>query len=217
MSIFFWDVIKFIDDHQGWLTLFIFVIGFFSWKRMHIKERESNYYFNILEKIIALRYLILEIRQPRFLPKQLDQSYIEQSIIPHANKIISHSYEILKSLSSREEILNSKNKCFSKKVFKRFIEKKAGEHNDDDKALTLLYRNKISVPIIKEMSLAITLSLHNAGDDELVKIFFPSENKQVRGRYETDDTGLHVFNDDFHKLVKASFSSVITEIEKLII
>ncbi|MFO8991860.1 hypothetical protein SC763_14545 [Legionella pneumophila serogroup 1] len=216
MCNFFNGVINFVDAHQGWLTVALFVFGFYTWKRTHIRERESNYYVDILEKIIALRYLVLEVRQPRFLPRKLDQDYVEQNNIPSVNTIINHSYTILKSLSSREEIV--KNKYFQKQVLSHSEEKTFGNSNySRHKKLTRLYRDKISIPIIKEMSLAITLFLHGAGDKEMINIFFPSENKNSRGKYETDDTGLHIFNDEFNKMMIANFRTVISQIEKFII
>lgn len=193
-------IISFVDKHQGWLTLILFALGFWQWKKTHIKERESNYYLGILEKIIALRYLLLELRQPKFLPKKIDRDYVEKNLIPQVNTIMSHSYVILKGLSSTEEVLSKK------RIFR----------SNSNKNLTNLYRNKISALIIKKLSFTITLFL-DGEETDIMDVFFPSENKDARKLHKQDDTGLHIFDDSFNKTMTENFELLIREIEKFII
>lgn len=190
---FFKSILSLINNNQGVLTIVILFLGYWQWKRTHIKERESNYYFQILEKTINLRYLILEQRQPRFLPSNgINKKYIEESVIPNINNIISLSYSIIKQLSSIEEILHKQ-----------------------DKPLTNFFRQKISIEVIKEISMSISLFLMDAGEKEIIALLFPSETGILK--YEVDDTGLNIIDDDFNKTVESNFRFIINEIEKFII
>jgi hypothetical protein len=190
------------------ITVAAFLVALFAyrgWKNNHRKERESNYYLNILHEIIQLRYSILELRRPRFISKQetdLNKEILENHI-PFIEEIRKKSSSILNKISIWEETIS--------------------DHSSADKKyLTLLFSNKIHKDIIGKITQKVYLYFYNVHEgksvnSDLYKYIFPSENRDVPLPFTRDDTGLEIINDAEYKHINDSFNAVIIKIrEKLI-
>lgn len=177
-----------------------------GWKNNHRKERESNYYLDILHEIIQLRYSILELRRPRFISTQQSElnKEILENYIPFIEEIRKKSSVILNKISIWEETISERSS------------------SADKKHLTLLFANKIHKEIIGKMIEKVYLYFYNvhegnSANSDLYKYIFPSENRGVPLPFTRDDTGFEIINDAEYKHINKNFNAVIIKIkEKLI-
>lgn len=181
------------------------LLAYRGWKKNHRKERESNYYLEILHEIIQLRCSILELRRPRFTSKQetdLNKEILE-NYIPFIQEITKKSISILNKISIWEETI-------------------ADLSSNDKKHLTSLFSDKIQKGVVAKITQKVYLYLYDVHEgksvnSDLYKYIFPSENRDVPLPFIRDDTGLEIINDDEYRHINDSFNAVIIKIkEKLI-
>lgn len=86
-----------LNNVLTFLALILGIRAYFQWKDIHVKERESQFYYQIYNELQKLFYEILELRQPSFRPAWNDDflNYINEIKIPSLRRISERAYGIL--------------------------------------------------------------------------------------------------------------------------
>jgi hypothetical protein len=116
---------------QTIITIFAVFIAIYEirrWKIQHVRERESNYYFDLLTKVEDLRFQVLVLCTPKFLQAHKNEDTEREKTIL-LDEIKSLSFAIEKEIGIIEKISKSKSD------FKK------------------LYQAKIGEPIVRELSM----------------------------------------------------------------
>lgn len=182
---------------QTIVTIFAVGIAVYEirrWKKQHVNERESNFYFELIQKIENLRFLILEMRAPTFLwPNKVEA--IERDKIPQVNTIKMLSFSIAKELS----IMDKLNQCGNN--------------------LSNLYRKNIGTEIIRDIGIeAYTFIQSNDKPNVPLPILAPTEEAKCKpGSYDVDYTGLGIIKDEFFDKLNTNFEAIICALSKKLI
>ncbi|KTD47783.1 hypothetical protein [Legionella quateirensis] len=173
---------------QAIVTIILFIIAIWEipkWKKQYIQQRESDHYLDIIKEIEELRYLILELRAPKFLyPNKVEA--IEREKLPLVNTIKSKSYSITKELGVLDKIYGSE---------RNFAQQ---------------YQNIIGLEIIKPIGIeAYVFVFSNEKEKKKLPILCPSEEVEYKpGLFETDHTGLEIIKDPFWEIIHKNFEKI---------
>jgi hypothetical protein len=176
---------------QTIITIFAVFLAIYEirrWKIQHIRERESNYYFDLLMKIEDLRFQILMMRTPKYLNPNKTE-LVEQEKNELIDEIKSSSFSIEKEIGIIEKISKSKSD------FRK------------------LYRTRIGEAIVRVMSIEAYTFTQADNKDKPSK----SNVNTPNNTYGVDYTGLQVIQDEFFQKINTNFEVVISALSKKLI
>lgn len=203
-------IVASVADIATILGIAVALYGYNQWRKIHVNERESNSYLELKKKILALKFLIDELRSARFFlsnPRQvkLMRPYFESSTLPLIKNIQKSSVEILQELyllegvSSIESLPKQENKG---EIFQQF------KKNIHDRIIVSFGRH------------AAYYMYEDEGErfENSISVLFPSEKGNIDPNEIIQNAiGQEIFMDQFGKEMDDSFNQVLQLIEKKIL